>query len=229
MREIVRQWQQRSQESIRVIAFGSSNTAIGLNNAAWHWVTWLEIGLKLHLGNHLCVINRGIGGETADDLLRRLERDVLSFAPAMVIITVGGNDCFQGHSLGQFRATLIEICARVRRCGTLPVLQTYYCPMYALGQPGFAPLFESFMQIDRELAQELGVPLIDQYALFEPLYRAEPEGYARLMLDWIHPDRLGCAIMGQQVLTVMGLAKLPLPEAVAREAESLPGLIRQHL
>jgi hypothetical protein len=78
---------------VRVIGFGSSNT-----EQHWHllghfnWFSWLGCSLREWVGRHVTMINQGINGETAEDLLKRIDRDVISFKPNLVIITIGGND-----------------------------------------------------------------------------------------------------------------------------------------
>ncbi|MBV9124595.1 MAG: hypothetical protein JO112_14660, partial [Planctomycetes bacterium] len=38
------------------------------------------------------IIQRGFGGDKSGDLLVRLERDVIELKPAVVVLTIGGND-----------------------------------------------------------------------------------------------------------------------------------------
>ena len=44
------------------------------------------------------VLNRGINGQTAAEIHRRFERDVLQVKPAYVILLAGVNDIFGGSS-----------------------------------------------------------------------------------------------------------------------------------
>ncbi|WP_308638352.1 SGNH/GDSL hydrolase family protein [Paenibacillus silvisoli] len=218
--ELIQQWKKQPERSFRVIAFGSSNTEVSWSGRH-NWVEWLNLNLKTHIGRQVSVINQGISGDTTQNLLERIERDVFSFHPSAVIVTIGGNDTFQGFSRQQYADNLKQICALIRANNALPILQTYYCPMYSLGVADFEETFESFMQINRQLASELDIPLIDQYRVFEPFYRKHPEDYAKLMHDWVHVNHIGNAIMGMHVSSAFGLPEFMLPEDIKQETLAL--------
>lgn len=204
--------------SCRIIAFGSSNTeSTWSTNGRHNWVEWLNMNVRDHIGRHVCVINQGIGGETSDNLLARLHRDVLSFQPSAVIITIGGNDALQSLPLDRYADNLRMICARIRQENAEPILQTYYCPMYHLSIDGFKSVFESYMEVVRTIAREMGVLLVDQYVGFEPYYRKQPEQYAKLMNDWLHVNHYGNLIMGMHISQALGLPELQLPEDIMQE------------
>jgi lysophospholipase L1-like esterase len=211
-------WKERQDKSIRVVAFGSSNTELTWSNEGRHnWVNWLSLSLREHIGKHVQVINQGISGETTEQLLLRLERDVISYQPQLVIITIGGNDAIREMKPGDYAQRLQEICEKIMSAGGLPMLQTYYCPMYHMGRPGFEQRFEAMMQVNRDLTDELKLPLVDQYSHFEPLYRDLPDAYAAIMRDWIHVNHIGNLMMGQLISRRLGLPPLPVPEDVKLE------------
>ena len=60
------------------------------------------------------VVNSGISGDTTADALFRLERDVLSKDPQMVIILLGANDFFQRRPMQRAKADLQQIINRTR-------------------------------------------------------------------------------------------------------------------
>ncbi len=221
-------WKQKIDKSLRIVAFGSSNTALGISNEGRHpWSVWLDIRVRDSIGNHACVINRGIGGETAEGLLKRIYRDVVSFTPEAVIITVGGNDIFQNHSYEKYTDNLKRICSIISENGALPILQTYYCPVYHLNQsPTFRDTFERFMDANKILADETSSGFIDQYSAFRTLYEAAPAEYAKLMRDWIHPGHLGNMIIAQNIIKAFGLVPLALPADMAKEVSALPELFK---
>jgi lysophospholipase L1-like esterase len=216
------QWKARASGTVRIIAFGSSNTELTLENAGRHnWVDWLGIQLRLHVGRHIHVINQGISGDTAEMLLARIDRDVVSYRPDAVIITIGGNDANAGVPPEIYAGRIREMCGMLRAGGAVPILQTYYCPLYHEAGAGYAGLFEANMQAKRDIADELGLPLIDQYRRFEPMYRRYPDEYAKLMRDWLHLNALGNLLMAQNICDRLGLPPIPAPQGLAREADTL--------
>src|SRR3954454_20508239 len=66
--------------TLRIVAFGSSSTeGVGASSPGAAYPAQLEIALKRALprrANPLTVLNRGIGGEHVDDMLKRIDRDV---------------------------------------------------------------------------------------------------------------------------------------------------------
>jgi len=219
---LIEQWKAKADGAVRVIAFGSSNTEVTLENAGRHnWVDWLSIQLRLHVGRHVHVINQGISGDTAAMLLARIDRDVVSYRPDAVIVTIGGNDAGQGVPPAVYAGQIREICRILQASGAVPILQTYYCPLYHEAGDGYAALFEANMQAKREIAEELGLVLIDQYRRFEPLYRRYPDDYAKLMRDWLHLNPLGNLLMAQNLCDRLGLPPIPAPQDLSREAEAM--------
>lgn len=228
----IQQWKEQQDRSIRVVAFGSSNTAQSWSNGGRHnWVDWLQLNLKMHVGHHVTIFNQGISGETTEDLLKRIDRDVLSYDPDLVIVTVGGNDSKNVHrniTLQRYTDNLRRICSLILGRQALPVLQTYYCPMYHLNAEGFRETFESYMEANRLLAREMDLPLIDQYNRFEPLYTRHPEPYGQLMRDWIHVNHLGNLLMGQHISHDFGLPELPVPPDIREPFGALMNQLRLH-
>lgn len=206
-------WKEQENKSFRVAAFGSSNTQLSFANAGRHnWVDWLHMNLQHTIGTHVTVTNLGIGGDKADDLLNRMERDVMPLNPSLVIVTIGGNDAAQEVPVIRFADNLKRICLNIREYQAIPVLQTYYCPVYHESPSGFQKRFEDMMQVERDLASEEGLELVDQLSCFEPLYRNDPATYTKLMRDWLHLNHLGNFVMGQFISTHYGMPALPIPE-----------------
>ena len=226
MRSIER-WRNNTKGAVRIVAFGSSNTELTFANEGKHnWVDWLYVSLRAHLGRHMHVINQGISGETAEMLLERIDRDAVSYRPAAVIVTIGGNDAIRGVPTEAYAEHLREVCRILREHGAEPILQTYYCPVYhQVNWEDFNRRFPANMQANRDLADELGLMLIDQYIRFEPLYRRHPDEYAKLMRDWMHVNHLGNWLMAQNICDRLGLPALPVPADWSPDADRLLALM----
>ena len=126
------------------------------------------------------VVNAGVPGDTTADALARLEDDVLSRSPRMVLITLGGNDLKNRVSRQTAFANLREIVLRIQAAGAMVVIGGLDIPLYGRG----------FDQAYQELARETGSVLIPD--VFEKIM-----GNRSLMSDPIHPNADGYAVMAE--------------------------------
>jgi lysophospholipase L1-like esterase len=127
------------------------------------------------------VINAGVPGNTTADGLDRLEDDVLSRSPRLVLITLGGNDLKNGVGKAEAFANLESIVRQIHDTGALAVIGGIDIPFYGKG----------FDDAYVELAEETGAVLIDN------VY-AGILGRRSLMSDPIHPNSDGYAIMAER-------------------------------
>lgn len=96
----------RTGSPVRIIAFGSSSTAGSRASDEQHaYPAVLKVQLNHALpGARLEVINRGIGGQDAIEMLGRIEPDVLKAAPTLVIWQVGANGAMRHTDPAEFLA-----------------------------------------------------------------------------------------------------------------------------
>ena len=130
------------------------------------------------------VINSGIPGDTTDRALRRLERDVLSKSPRIVLITLGGNDLKNGVDKKTAFKNLKDIVDTIQASGALVVFG------------GIRLLFwdRGYEEEYEKLAEETG-------ALLVPDILGGLMGHEELMHDTIHPNGAGYKIMAQKFYT----------------------------
>ena len=147
-------------EPLRIVAFGSSSTeGIGASTLAAAYPARLEVALKRalpHLTDGVSVLNRGIGGEAVDDMVRRLDRDVLAARPHLVIWQTGSNDPLRGVSLEHFRKETVAAIQRMQGAGIDVVLmEPQWCPKLDA-----TPGSDRFRDTVREIGAELEVSVI---------------------------------------------------------------------
>jgi acyl-CoA thioesterase I len=98
----------KAKQAIVMIAIGGSSTtgrAAGGGDAAYPHQ--LEIALrKRYPAVPITVVNKGVAGETADQMTARMERDALEASPTLVLWEVGITDAVHGTDLDGFAATL---------------------------------------------------------------------------------------------------------------------------
>ena len=128
-------------ETVTIVALGDSITTyfgnrsrdrgyykVPLDAASYYGVFAGYLRLA-HPKAQVRLINKGIGGETADRGLKRVEKDVLSQQPDLVFVMYGANDGRAGtaegkpgHDRKQFRNELKQIVGKIRATGADVIL-----------------------------------------------------------------------------------------------------------
>ncbi|MEW6568303.1 MAG: GDSL-type esterase/lipase family protein [Chloroflexota bacterium] len=108
-----------SKQTKLLIAFGDSVTR-GVGTSPGHDFPSLLAAAFPELE----VVNAGVSGDTTESALARLERDVVSRQPDLVIVGAGGNDFLRGRSREEVIASLGEIVHRIQAQGATVILVT---------------------------------------------------------------------------------------------------------
>jgi acyl-CoA thioesterase-1 len=122
------------KHDLRIVAVGSSSTeGIGASGPARTYPAQLDAILEQRFpGTRIDVVNKGIGGETAAGTLARLDRDVLSLHPDLVIWQLGTNDALRNVDAKAFGAQAVEGIRRIREKGAdLLLLEPQFLPAQA--------------------------------------------------------------------------------------------------
>jgi len=206
------------ERAFKLVALGSSNTELSWHSGGRHnWVDWLNISLRTRIGKHVNTVNQGICGQRTDQMIERLERDVFSYSPDIVIVTTGGNDIAQGYSIEQYAKSIQIIIDYLLERGAVPVLQTYYCPLFSEMGSEFETTFLEFVEENRMVAQRNHLSLIDQFEVFEPIYRKDANAYRELMTDSMHVNYLGNLLMGKVANKAFGMPDFEVPADIQEE------------
>jgi lysophospholipase L1-like esterase len=109
---------------ITIVAIGSSSTAgAGASSPDHSYPSQLAVELQqLFPGHQITVLNRGVNGEEASDMLARLDRTVLAEKPDLVLWQVGSNAVLRGYDLQPVGAAIHEGLARIKASGADAVL-----------------------------------------------------------------------------------------------------------
>lgn len=158
------------------------------------------------------MINTAISGHRIPQILDDFERRVADWAPDVVTIMIGTNDCSTGGVFPialptEFAASLTDFVVRVRSLGAIPVLLTPPSVDTVLA-PERARI-EEFAAAVRAVAAEHDVIMVDALAAFTRIGGGGvPSG---LMNDAFHPNAPGHAALALEVAMVLGLEPNPSP------------------
>lgn len=164
----------------RIIAFGDSLTSgVGAGRGEDYPSHLTQI-----LGRE--VINRGVPGETTGHALRRLEQDVLTQDPRIVIVFLGGNDMLQRRPLEELFGNLDTIVERIQQTGALVVL---------VGLKGL-PFDQGYGAGYRDLARRRG-------CLYVPDAMGGIITDVKLKSDQVHPNGKGYRLIAERIAKML--------------------------
>jgi lysophospholipase L1-like esterase len=210
---------------VRIVALGDSTTA-----SAKDWAPEIQevyadcLPRRLRSsGIEVDVDNAGIGDTTTRDAVERLDRDVRSHRPDIVIVQFGINDSWIDVDLGstqprltraEFRNNLRAIIRILKADGARVVLMTpnpmrwsdpYYIEAFeqhpglldTSDDQGINQLLQQYADDVRTVARSERAPLVDVYRAFEAYGREPGHSVNDLLLagDGIHPNQSGQALV----------------------------------
>lgn len=132
------------------------------------------------------IINAGVPGDTTATAIARLEEDVLSKSPRIVLITLGGNDLKNGISKKNANQNLRNIIVSIQNQGALVIVGGISIPIWGRG------FGEMYQNVCKE-TQALLIPNI-----FDGIIADKS-----LMSDPIHPNGRGYTLMAKKFYRAM--------------------------
>ena len=216
------------------IAFlGDSITQQGWGNPAGY-VRLVIAGLAAN-GVQAEPVPAGIGGHKSDQMLARLDKDVLSKKPQWMTLSCGVNDVWHGPrgvplddamakngtyddkvaTRGTYKKNITAIIDQTQAAGVKPVMLTATVIQENLAskENGLLAPYNDFL---RQLAKDKNVPMADLYALFEERIKAENKPKAKVLTsDGVHMNTEGNKLMAIGVLKAFGLSDAEIEKAKA--------------
>ena len=216
------------------IAFlGDSITAGGWGNPAGY-VRLVIAGLEAN-GVKAEPVPAGISGHKSDQMLARLDKDVLNKKPQWMTLSCGVNDVWHGPrgvplddamaksgtyddkvaTRGTYKKNITAIIDQAQAAGVKPVILTATVIQENLDskENGLLAPYNAFL---RELAKEKHLPLADLNAMFQERIKAENKQNVKVLTsDGVHMNVEGNKLMAIGVLQALGLNAAELDKAKA--------------
>ena len=201
----------RSGETVAFM--GDSITYYG-NSRPLGYIHLVKKGLEA-VGVRVDVIPAGLGGHKSNQMLARLDRDVLSHKPQWMVLSCGVNDVYHAHlpgrkgvPLSDYRRNMTEILDRCAAVGVKVIVMT---PTMISEDPGDVRNveLEAYCSLLRQIAADRKLPLADlnvaMRAEVARLKALERDGGDKLTWDGIHMTADGDRMMAIGVLSAMGV------------------------
>lgn len=212
----------RERRALTIVALGSSSTyGTGASGEAATYPHRLEIELGRMLpGVRLTVINKGVPGEVAGDMLARLDRDVFALKPDLVVWQTGTNDALRDLPVDRFAHQTVDGIARLRKAGIDVILmEPQYSPKLVK-----RPHYAEYIDVLRAIGKRVHVPVVRRFSIMKA-WEADGQFVDATMLqsDWLHMRDASYACLGwvvaQSIATTV--AEAPAP-AVSRQLSQAP-------
>ncbi len=169
---------------IKIVAIGSSSTAgAGASQPYNSYPSRLAAELAREFVDHdFSVLNRGVNGDTATDMLARFERGVIAEKPDLVLWQVGTNSLLRGDPLAPHRSLLHGGIVRLKATGAdIVLIDPQYAPRVIA-----RPNADGMIKLLQETARFETVNLFRRFALMRHWHQVE-----RMPFDaFLSPDEL---------------------------------------
>jgi len=186
-----------------IVFLGDSITQAGAQPQGYVSLFKLFCGVN---GYEVRVINAGIGGHKSNDMLARLDKDVLAHRPDWVSISCGVNDVWHGERgvpLPDYKKNMTEMVDRCLRSGAKVLLLTATPIHEDLNSPENQKL-RGYNEFLRHLAKEKSLLLCDLFQAFENVYEARTSDEKVLTTDGVHMNGRGNRLMAREILQALG-------------------------
>jgi len=150
-------------QPLSIVAFGSSSTeGVGASSPAAAYPNQLmkNLAAMLPQRQRVMVLNRGIGGEDADDMAKRLP-GVIAEQPDLIIWQTGSNDALRGVPVTRFIAETVAGVRAIRAAHIdVMLMEPQLCK--ALEGKEASPLYRDVVRL---IGEDMNVPVIRRYDL----------------------------------------------------------------
>ena len=144
------------------------------------------------------------GGHRVPNLLARVEKDVLSKKPSIVVIQIGVNDASGGITPEKFKEQLEELIDKLQKGGARVVLCSCTCRVEGYkADNAFDKKLDALADVARTIAREKKLPLNDLRKAFIDYWKKhnpdnKPRGF--LTYDGNHWTETGHQFVAEQML-----------------------------
>jgi lysophospholipase L1-like esterase len=200
------------QEKKRIIFFGDSITQAGVGPKGYITKFSEKLAAK-GMKDQYEVIGAGIGGNKVYDLYLRMEDDVLSKNPDIVVIWVGVNDVWhkRTHGTGTDPDKFEKFYHAIIKKLQAKKIQVFLCTPAAIGEKtDFSNELDGdlnqYSKLIRNIAQKNNCPVIDLRAAFlkyNLAHNKENKESEILTTDRVHLNDIGNDFVADEMLKVV--------------------------
>lgn len=197
----------RKERKKRIIFFGDSITEKGSEPTGY--ITAIKNILRQQDIDNYELINAGVGGNTIANLYQRIEEDVISRSPDIVVINIGVNDVWHkrthntGTDIFTFEKLYREVIKKLQAANTKLVL----CTPAAIGEKKNDANeqdedLDDYAIIIKHIGNDWQLPVCDARMLFKNYineHNIYDEEYGILTTDGVHLNEAGNRLVADAI------------------------------
>lgn len=181
------------ERSVLIVAVGSSSTeGIGASTPEKSYPAFMQSFLNKNTKNvTFIVVNKGVSGDTIAGIEARLDRDVLSKQPQVVLLQTGLSDALSGSSTADYYSGLTRVVKKLKKNSSVILMNSQLYP----GEPSN---HLGILAILNTVAAEQNVPIVDRYGIFSNAINKNVVKIEDILAsDKMHNNDLGYQCMGK--------------------------------
>ena len=190
-----------SNAEVTIVALGSSSTqGFHSTSIAHSYPAVLQAELSAVLTHaHVAVINRGIGGQDAIEMMERLQADVLAVRPSLVVWQVGANGAMKRIDPDLFRTLVIKGVKRMHEANIDVVLMDNQRAPAVMASPRYGQISQALADV----AAATGASLFGRGALMDQ-WKAEGYPFSDFVSnDGVHHNDRGYRCIAKALASAM--------------------------
>jgi len=199
--------------SLKIVALGSSSTVgVGATSPANSYPSRLEAMLREQYPDmQIDVINRGVGGEDAREMLARLDKGVLAERPDLVLWQVGTNAIVDEEGVSQEARLVRNGLARLKKAGVDVILiDPQYSPTVIR-----RPQAGAMVRMLKNVAHTANVSVFRRFAIMSHWHTVEHVPFERFTVkDGLHMNDWGYQCIARLLAaSIVATVSQPVPVA----------------
>jgi acyl-CoA thioesterase-1 len=208
-------------KTVKIVCFGDSITGVYYHTGGQRaWCDMLGLALmRAYPKAKVEMINAGKSGHTTADALKRIDKDVLSKKPDLVVVMFGMNDIVRVPAW-DYGDNLRQIVKLIRAAGAEAVLCTS-SPIVTDDDTRTAALLAEYSNFLFRTAADLHVPVVDNQRIFREIRASDEHTLIALMSDTFHPNMHGHMRMAEAMASTIS-GKPVVLGAVPPPSPSIP-------
>ena len=207
-----------SGEPLTIVAIGSSSTAgAGASSPAASYPSRLAVELKQRFPTHdITVLNRGVNGETTEQMMARFATGVIAAHPDLVLWQVGTNSVLRDRPLRPHSVLLHEGVAQLKEAGADVILIDMQFAPRVLAKPETEGMEDQIAVA----AKDEGVDLFRRFAVMRNWHEVQHIPFDTFVApDALHMNDWGYGCVAKLLAAgIADAATRPVASASARSA-----------